>query len=123
MFQVAGACECKKGFSGYRCDQCAAGYRQFPDCIPCPCDSRGIVPSHDCEGNCLCKSNVAGQFCDHCKRGFFALRRDNMEGCLPCFCSGISDECNAAKLSYNVVSFIFVKENIFRFSILIICFN
>ena len=104
MFQVAGACECKKGFSGFNCDQCASGYRQFPDCMPCPCDFRGILPSHDCEGDCLCKSNVAGEFCNRCKLGFFGLTKENVEGCLPCFCSGIADECHAAKLTYSVVS-------------------
>ncbi|XP_024941614.1 laminin subunit alpha-1 isoform X3 [Cephus cinctus] len=102
--KVAGACECKPGYSGYKCDQCAAGYRQFPDCMPCPCDSRGILPSHDCEGDCLCKANVAGEFCDRCKPGHFALTRDNIEGCLNCDCSGVSSECVAARLSYDTIS-------------------
>lgn len=106
FIQVAGACECKPGFSGYKCDQCAAGYRQFPDCMPCPCDSRGILPSHDCEGDCLCKANVAGDFCDRCKPGYFALTRDNIEGCLQCDCFGVTDQCTAATLVYQSVSFI-----------------
>lgn len=102
--QVAGACECKPGYSGYKCDQCAAGYRQFPDCMPCPCDSRGILPSHDCEGDCLCKANVAGDFCDRCKSGYFALTRDNLDGCLPCYCFDATDRCTTARLSYSMVS-------------------
>ncbi|XP_074102845.1 wing blister [Cotesia typhae] len=102
--KVAGACECKSGFSGYKCDQCAAGYRQFPDCMPCPCDSRGILPSHDCEGDCLCKANVAGDFCDRCKPGYFALTRDNIEGCLQCDCFGVTDQCTAATLVYQSIS-------------------
>ncbi|XP_023288862.1 laminin subunit alpha-1-like [Orussus abietinus] len=104
MGKVAGACECKPGYSGYKCDQCAAGYRQFPDCMPCPCDSRGILPSHDCEGDCLCKANVAGEFCDRCKPGHFALTRDNLDGCLPCICSGITGACASARLVYAAVS-------------------
>lgn len=103
---MAGACDCKLGFSGHKCDQCAAGYRQFPDCIPCPCDSRGILPSHDCEGECLCKANVEGEFCDRCKPGYFALTRENLDGCLPCFCSGISNECTAAKLTLTMVNYL-----------------
>lgn len=104
IIQVAGSCDCKTGYSGYKCDQCAAGYRQFPDCIPCPCDSRGILPSHDCEGDCLCKANVAGEFCDRCKPGYFALTRDNLDGCSKCDCFGITDECKPAKLKFESVS-------------------
>ncbi|XP_061943056.1 laminin subunit alpha lam-3 isoform X4 [Apis cerana] len=104
MGKVAGACDCKPGYSGYKCDQCAAGYRQFPDCMPCPCDSRGILPSHDCEGDCLCKANVAGEFCDQCKPGHFALTKENLDGCLPCYCFGITDRCSIARLSYSAIS-------------------
>ncbi|XP_050482872.1 laminin subunit alpha-1 isoform X2 [Bombus huntii] len=104
MGKVAGACDCKPGYSGYKCDQCAAGYRQFPDCMPCPCDSRGILPSHDCEGDCLCKANVAGELCDQCKPGHFALTKENLDGCLPCYCFGVSDHCGTAKLSYSTIS-------------------
>ncbi|XP_017797924.1 PREDICTED: laminin subunit alpha-1-like [Habropoda laboriosa] len=104
MGKVAGACDCKPGYSGYTCDQCAAGYRQFPDCMPCPCDSRGILPSHDCEGDCLCKANVAGEFCDKCKPGHFALTKENLDGCFPCYCFGVSDRCSIAKLSYSTIS-------------------
>ncbi|XP_076751939.1 wing blister [Xylocopa sonorina] len=104
MGKVAGACDCKPGYSGYKCDQCAAGYRQFPDCMPCPCDPRGILPSHDCEGDCLCKANVGGEFCDQCKPGHFALTKENLDGCLSCYCFGVSDRCSTAKLSYSVIS-------------------
>ncbi|XP_066580920.1 laminin subunit alpha-1 [Prorops nasuta] len=102
--KVAGACECKAGYSGHKCDQCAAGYRQFPDCMPCPCDSRGILPSHDCEGDCICKANVDGEFCDHCKSGFFALTADNLDGCMQCYCFGASSSCTKAKLLYKSIS-------------------
>ncbi|XP_048508975.1 laminin subunit alpha-1 [Athalia rosae] len=102
--KVAGACKCKPGYSGYKCDQCAAGYRQFPDCLPCPCDSRGILPSHDCEGDCLCKANVGGELCDECKPGYFALTRENQDGCIPCVCSGITKECHGARLTFGMLS-------------------
>ncbi|XP_035736479.1 laminin subunit alpha-1-like [Vespa mandarinia] len=104
MGKVAGACECKSGYSGYKCDQCAAGYRQYPDCMPCPCDSRGILPSHDCEGDCLCKANVDGEFCDRCKSGYFALTKDNLDGCVSCYCFGATDRCVAGKLYYTMIS-------------------
>ncbi|KAL6255161.1 hypothetical protein P5V15_013494 [Pogonomyrmex californicus] len=104
MGKVAGACECIQGYSGYKCDQCAAGYRQFPYCFPCPCDPRGILPSHDCEGDCLCKANVIGEICDSCKPGYFALMKDNIDGCMPCYCFGVTDRCTTARLLYREVS-------------------
>ncbi|XP_051174494.1 laminin subunit alpha-1 isoform X1 [Leptopilina boulardi] len=104
MGKVAGTCECKKGFSGFRCDQCAEGYRRFPDCSPCPCDERGSLLTKNCEGACQCKTNVNGEFCDRCKPGFFALNKDNIQGCSPCYCSGIVDECHSAKMTFKTVS-------------------
>ncbi|KAF7990369.1 hypothetical protein HCN44_000174 [Aphidius gifuensis] len=102
--KVAGACDCKIGYSGYKCDQCAAGYRQYPECMRCPCDSRGILPSHDCEGECLCKMHVDGELCDRCKSGYFALSHDNHDGCLKCDCFGIASDCKAARLRYESIS-------------------
>lgn len=103
MFQVAGTCECKKGFSGFRCDQCATGYRHYPNCSPCPCDERGSLLSDNCEGDCICKTNVSGEHCDKCKLGFFALDKNNINGCSPCFCSGIAQECHSAKMTFKTV--------------------
>ncbi|KAI4487730.1 hypothetical protein M0802_011876 [Mischocyttarus mexicanus] len=100
--KVAGACECKSGYSGYKCDQCAAGYRQYPYCMKCPCDSRGILPSHDCEGDCICKANVDGEFCDKCKPGYFAMTKDNLDGCVSCYCFGATDQCSSTKLYYTM---------------------
>ncbi|XP_014221917.2 laminin subunit alpha-1 [Trichogramma pretiosum] len=98
--KIAGQCECKPGFAGPKCDRCASGYRQFPDCVACPCDSRGILPTHDCEGDCLCKAHVHGEYCDRCKPGYFALARQIDEGCLTCVCSAVSSDCTAAKVTY-----------------------
>lgn len=75
--------------------------------MPCPCDSRGILPSHDCEGECLCKMHVDGELCDRCKSGYFALSHDNHDGCLKCDCFGIANDCKAARLRYESVSLLF----------------
>lgn len=59
--EEAGKCLCKPGYSGLLCDRCAAGYKGYPNCHPCPCDPRGTVPSGDCESDCLCKVSPSYQ--------------------------------------------------------------
>lgn len=53
-------CDCKPGYAGPSCDSCAPGYRGFPNCEVCPCDSRGAVNVSDCEGQCMCKVKLSG---------------------------------------------------------------
>lgn len=81
--------------------------------MACPCNSRGILPSHDCEGDCICKANVNGEFCDECKFGYFSLTHDNIDGCQKCDCFGITEECYAAKLIYQSVSKIIINIKIY----------
>ncbi|XP_049762590.1 laminin subunit alpha-1 [Schistocerca cancellata] len=101
--KVAGACECKPGYSGYHCDRCDIWYRGFPQCTPCLCDPRGSIAGA-CEKECICKKNVDGQQCDHCKPGFFGLDENNPDGCNECYCSGVSTICEKATLYYDYVS-------------------
>ena len=84
------------GFGGPQCDRCAPGFRSYPICEPCPCDIRGIDLTIDCETSCTCKKNVEGEKCDHCKPGYFALSKDNPDGCLQCYCSGVSNTCHSS---------------------------
>ena len=79
-----GDCICKTGFSGPRCDQCAKGYHNYPNCSPCPCNLAGTL-NGACDGECVCKANVEGQRCDKCKSGFFALHESNPLGMLKPF--------------------------------------
>jgi dystroglycan 1 len=44
---------------------------------------------------CICKYNVEGDRCDQCKRGHFYLNPTSPNGCLPCFCSGVSTDCTS----------------------------
>ncbi|KAG5877449.1 hypothetical protein JTB14_027878 [Gonioctena quinquepunctata] len=92
----AGTCLCRDGFTGDRCDACASGHRGFPACELCPCDAKGVAGLGDCEGECVCKANVEGKYCDRCKSGHFGLRNDIPEGCLSCFCSGVTTLCESA---------------------------
>ena len=42
---------------------------------------------------CVLQNNVAGALCDECKPGFFHLSEANPEGCLRCFCMGVTRQC------------------------------
>ncbi|XP_037085132.1 laminin subunit alpha-2-like isoform X2 [Pollicipes pollicipes] len=102
--QVPGACICKEGFAGERCDRCARGYQNYPECEPCPCDEAGTLDA-ECEGqNCLCKPHVRGQRCDSCKPGYYNLQADNPDGCTECFCFGLTSICTSSFLGVENVT-------------------
>ncbi|XP_068454510.1 basement membrane-specific heparan sulfate proteoglycan core protein isoform X9 [Clinocottus analis] len=91
---------CRPGYTGRRCEKCAPGYQGNPllpngRCTPTTssqsCDNRGTLSSHS--RPCSCKNNVAGTVCDECKAGFFHLSETNPEGCLRCFCMGVTKQC------------------------------
>ncbi|XP_073822984.1 wing blister isoform X3 [Musca autumnalis] len=93
-----GQCICNEGFQGLHCDECAQGY-YGDDCRKCECDSRGTVADTECSGVCMCKYNVEGETCGKCREGFYDLSADNVDGCSPCWCSGLEASCTSAKLS------------------------
>lgn len=39
------------------------------------------------------QTNVEGINCDKCREGTFGLAEDNTEGCVECFCSGVTSQC------------------------------
>uniref|UniRef100_A0A665UZU7 Heparan sulfate proteoglycan 2 n=1 Tax=Echeneis naucrates TaxID=173247 RepID=A0A665UZU7_ECHNA len=90
---------CRPGYTGRRCEKCAPGYQGNPllpngKCVPnqnSKCDNRGSISSSS--RPCSCKNNVAGDLCDECKPGFFHLSEANSEGCLRCFCMGVTKQC------------------------------
>ncbi|XP_035594859.1 basement membrane-specific heparan sulfate proteoglycan core protein-like isoform X12 [Oncorhynchus keta] len=100
---------CAPGYTGRRCEKCASGYQGNPlqpngKCFTTPnskCDIRGTVNSDS--RPCACKSNVAGSQCDECKSGSFHLTEDNPEGCLQCFCMGVTKQCVSSTWSRDQV--------------------
>ncbi|RZF44365.1 hypothetical protein LSTR_LSTR015528 [Laodelphax striatellus] len=90
--------ECHEGSERVRCDHMRSRLPGLPsDCQPCPLRS----------GRCACtpaatmdasarQDNVEGERCDKCKPGFFLLDRDNPKGCMECYCSGVSSQCEPA---------------------------
>jgi len=103
-FSGGGVCvNCAKNTTGVNCEKCLpnfyrpSGLAANADvpCLPCSCDTRGIVSGSDCDEPCQCKAHVTGQRCDKCLEGHFGLSHDNVEGCLKCYCSGISTRCTS----------------------------
>uniref|UniRef100_A0A3B3VSB1 Heparan sulfate proteoglycan 2 n=1 Tax=Poecilia latipinna TaxID=48699 RepID=A0A3B3VSB1_9TELE len=82
------------------CDACRPGYTGRR-CEPSTCDNRGTISSSS--RPCSCKNNVAGDLCDECKAGFFHLSEANPEGCLRCFCMGVSSQCASSSWSRDQV--------------------
>uniref|UniRef100_A0A915PQH1 Laminin subunit alpha n=1 Tax=Setaria digitata TaxID=48799 RepID=A0A915PQH1_9BILA len=80
--EYGGECHCRPNIIGRRCDRCAAGYYNFPDCIKCKCSD-----SHLCDeksGQCFCPPHVEGKHCDRCVP--YAFGYDPLIGCQLCDC-------------------------------------
>ncbi|KAG7472084.1 hypothetical protein MATL_G00104850 [Megalops atlanticus] len=96
---------CKPGYTGRRCEKCAPGYQGNPlqpngKCVPSQnskCDNRGTVNSSN--RPCTCKPNVVGALCDECKIGSFHMTEANPDGCLQCFCMGVTKQCASSTWS------------------------
>uniref|UniRef100_A0A8C5AUH5 Laminin subunit alpha 1 n=1 Tax=Gadus morhua TaxID=8049 RepID=A0A8C5AUH5_GADMO len=99
---TAGQCECRRGFTGRRCDRCAFGFRDFPSCSACECQLAGSTNTDPCSP-CACKVNVMGVNCDLCRSGYYNLQATDPEGCSHCFCFGVSDVCESSSWSMSQV--------------------
>ncbi|MGH0151147.1 UNVERIFIED_CONTAM: hypothetical protein FKN15_057920 [Acipenser sinensis] len=104
---VGGRClSCQHNTEGPQCDKCQPGFFGDPtrgrpdDCKPCPCPYTETTrrPSYSISVPHY-QPNVVGTLCDECKTGFFHLKQDNPDGCLQCFCMGVTKQC--ASSSWN----------------------
>ncbi|XP_058452453.1 basement membrane-specific heparan sulfate proteoglycan core protein isoform X2 [Malaya genurostris] len=93
-------CNCDRGYTGNRCQQCASGYVGNPlseGCSPAPvtnCNHDGtsqILP----DGKCICKAGVTGVYCDRCQTEHYFMHE---KGCIECFCMGVSRACTSTSL-------------------------
>ncbi len=50
-----GACVCREGFTGRKCDSCHFGHFNFPECRPCQCEVAGThIDLCNAQGQCQC---------------------------------------------------------------------
>lgn len=44
------------------------------------------------------QTNIEGPRCDRCRPGTYDLSENHVEGCIECFCSGVSQHCYPSNL-------------------------
>jgi laminin, alpha 3/5 len=74
-------CECKPGYTGAKCQSCAAGFYGSPEiegefCKRCDCNGNiNLSEPGSCDsvsGECLmCLNNTSGKACNLCAPGFY----------------------------------------------------
>ncbi|XP_031762630.1 basement membrane-specific heparan sulfate proteoglycan core protein isoform X7 [Xenopus tropicalis] len=118
---------CPVGYAGRQCERCAPGYRGDPargqPCTAdggssCPCDLRGSVSDRcDSRRQCECKPNVEGASCGTCRPHHFYLSTENPDGCLPCFCMGVTQQCTSSTYHRELISTPFLPGNFQNFAL------
>uniref|UniRef100_A0A914VQP3 Laminin EGF-like domain-containing protein n=1 Tax=Plectus sambesii TaxID=2011161 RepID=A0A914VQP3_9BILA len=53
-------------------------------------------PTAGPDGRCQCKAYVTGPNCDQCIANSFHFSPANPQGCIPCFCSGVTQDCSSS---------------------------
>lgn len=102
---------CAHHTTGEYCELCEPGYegdasRGTPnDCTyrsprpePCRCSAAGSRSTSCIDGRCECKRNVEGPECNRCRPSTYGLRAENIDGCIECYCSGVTDQCHESTL-------------------------
>eukprot|EP01063_Lacrimia_lanifica_P024273 TRINITY_DN3220_c0_g7_i1.p1 TRINITY_DN3220_c0_g7~~TRINITY_DN3220_c0_g7_i1.p1 ORF type:complete len:2491 (+),score=389.07 TRINITY_DN3220_c0_g7_i1:59-7531(+) len=94
-------CTCLEGFSGSKCDECAEGYVDYPNCRQCSsethCNGNAWSSTDDgSRGQCLCNcaDGFEGGRCDRCGSGFIGF-----PDCVKC---SLPVDCNSH--AYSVTS-------------------
>ncbi|CAJ0931798.1 unnamed protein product, partial [Mesorhabditis belari] len=109
-------CQCPPGYSGTSCEDCAPGYERsgtgsyLGTCVPIQrqpqvtCSTAGAISPYGHQGRCQCKPYTTGPNCDQCAAKSFHLSPQNPQGCIPCFCMGITDQCQSSTYQRSTVN-------------------
>ncbi|XP_045065442.1 laminin subunit alpha-5 isoform X2 [Coregonus clupeaformis] len=119
---LTGRCYCKPNYTGEKCDSCAEGYVNFPDCYPiatylnnnnnreakpageiinCECSAAG-TEGNSCRPDprsrtCICKPGFTGDRCDGCAPGHHGLNCQTCQclgpGCQDGRCDTLTGQC------------------------------
>ncbi|PIO28616.1 hypothetical protein AB205_0082730 [Aquarana catesbeiana] len=122
---------CPSGYIGRQCERCAPGYLGDPSqgqpCTgpgpgpgpSCQCDLRGSI-SNTCDARrqCPCKAHVEGLSCSTCRPNHFYLNVDNPDGCLPCFCMGVTQQCTSSSYHRELIITPFLPGNVQNFALM-----
>ncbi|KAM4652668.1 basement membrane-specific heparan sulfate proteoglycan core protein [Discoglossus pictus] len=117
---------CPPGYAGRQCERCAPGYRGDPGrgqrCTlvesGCRCDLRGSLSEQcDARGQCQCKPHVEGTSCSSCRLHHFYLNGDSPDGCLPCFCMGVTQQCTSSSYHRELITSPFLPGNFQSFAL------
>uniref|UniRef100_A0A4X1W5H7 Basement membrane-specific heparan sulfate proteoglycan core protein n=1 Tax=Sus scrofa TaxID=9823 RepID=A0A4X1W5H7_PIG len=103
---------CSPGHSGRHClgfhlwcPSTSGDDGQVPEPISCSCDPQGSISNQcDAAGQCQCKAQVEGLTCSHCRPHHFYLSASNPDGCLPCFCMGVTQQCSSSSYTRHLIS-------------------
>uniref|UniRef100_A0A7N6A6L9 Heparan sulfate proteoglycan 2 n=1 Tax=Anabas testudineus TaxID=64144 RepID=A0A7N6A6L9_ANATE len=106
---------CPPGYIGRRCEKCAPGY------IGNPLLGQKCTVNNEVNAVCLVhvsyssgtilQMNVEGPSCSSCKPGTFHLSQENKDGCLSCFCMGVTQQCSSSTYYRDLVSSVFSPGN------------
>ncbi|GFO45203.1 basement membrane-specific heparan sulfate proteoglycan core protein, partial [Plakobranchus ocellatus] len=101
---------CQAGYEGRNCERCAVGYEGNPNIPGGRCIRRDVDDRCDERGSnsllidpttrqCDCKTNVQGRLCNQCEPDTFYLSESFPDGCISCFCMGVTQTCQSS--TYN----------------------
>uniref|UniRef100_A0A158R3R0 Basement membrane proteoglycan n=1 Tax=Syphacia muris TaxID=451379 RepID=A0A158R3R0_9BILA len=113
-------CNCPPGYIGTSCEMCAEGYERSKNgnylgtCVPArpkiQCFADGSLDAQPIYGDvCTCKAYVTGATCNECIPGSFYLSHKNPDGCIRCFCSGVTKQCSSSSLYRTAVEINYLR--------------
>ncbi|XP_055362120.1 laminin subunit alpha-2 isoform X6 [Betta splendens] len=98
-------CDCPVGYSGFSCEECAAGFYRLRagslapapasrvptaagmgSCVQCQCSGHSSTCDPETSICQKCQDNTEGDRCERCAPGFYGVVRGSPDDCKPCAC-------------------------------------